>query len=82
MRHFLSIGQQTKRPAADRLAFQRMVIFNYLVGNADAHAKNYALLYSDRVPDLAPLYGVICTAAYPRLAAGLTWRFQVLAGKI
>jgi len=65
------IQQQTQRPAADRLAFQRMVIFHYLVGNADAHAKNYALLYSDKVPDLAPLYDVVCTAAYPRLAKKL-----------
>jgi serine/threonine-protein kinase HipA len=45
-----------------------MLIFHYLVGNADAHAKNYALLYQDGTPDLAPLYDVVCTAAYPRLA--------------
>jgi len=62
------IQTQAQRPAADRLTFQRMVIFHYLVGNADAHAKNYALIYSDRTPDLAPLYDVVCTAAYPRLA--------------
>lgn len=62
------IQKHTRRPAADSLAFQRRVIFNYLVGNADAHAKNYALLYTDSVPDLAPLYDVVCTAAYPRLA--------------
>ncbi len=62
------IQKYTRHPAADRLAFQRMVIFHYLIGNADAHAKNYALLYTDGVPDLAPLYDVVCTAAYPRLA--------------
>lgn len=59
------------RPAADRLRFIRMLIFHYLVGNADAHAKNYALLYRDRTPDIAPLYDVVCTAAYPRLAKKL-----------
>jgi serine/threonine-protein kinase HipA len=62
------IGRAAARPAADRLAFIRMLIFHYLVGNADAHGKNYALLYRDKVPDLAPLYDVVCTAAYPRLA--------------
>jgi serine/threonine-protein kinase HipA len=62
------IQEWTQRPAADRLTFQRMLIFHYLVGNADAHAKNYALLYQDGTPDLAPLYDVVCTAAYPRLA--------------
>jgi serine/threonine-protein kinase HipA len=62
------MDRATARPAADRLGFIRMLIFHYLVGNADAHGKNYALLYRDRVPDLAPLYDVVCTAAYPRLA--------------
>lgn len=42
--------------------------FHYLVGNADAHGKNYTLLYRGKVPDLSPLYGVVSTAAYPRLA--------------
>lgn len=62
------IDRATDRPAADRLAFIRALIFHYLVGNADAHGKNYALLYRGKVPDLAPLYDVVCTAAYPRLA--------------
>ncbi|QRM32818.1 type II toxin-antitoxin system HipA family toxin [Microvirga sp. VF16] len=65
------IGRATARPAADRLRFLRMLIFHYLVGNADAHGKNYALLYRGKVPDLAPLYDVVCTAAYPRLAKKL-----------
>jgi serine/threonine-protein kinase HipA len=62
------IDRATARPAADKLSFIRMLIFHYLVGNADAHGKNYALLYGGRTPDLAPLYDVVCTAAYPRLA--------------
>ena len=65
------IDRATARPAADRLGFIRMLVFHYLVGNADAHGKNYALLYRDRVPDLAPLYDVVCTAVYPRLAKKL-----------
>lgn len=62
------IDRATARPAADRLNFIRALIFHYLVGNADAHAKNYALLYRGKTPDLAPLYDVVCTAAYPQLA--------------
>ncbi len=65
------IDRATARPAADRLGFIRMLVFHYLVGNADAHGKNHALLYRDRVPDLAPLYDVVCTAAYPGLAKKL-----------
>jgi serine/threonine-protein kinase HipA len=57
------------QPAKDRLAFLRMQIFHYLVGNADAHAKNFALLYSldTRSPSLAPAYDIVCTASYPEL---------------
>jgi serine/threonine-protein kinase HipA len=65
------IDRAAARPASDRLSFIRMLIFHYLVGNADAHGKNYALLYRGKVPDLAPLYDVLCTAAYPRLAKKL-----------
>uniref|UniRef100_Q07I37 HipA domain protein n=1 Tax=Rhodopseudomonas palustris (strain BisA53) TaxID=316055 RepID=Q07I37_RHOP5 len=68
------IGRAAARPAADRLGFIRTLMFHYLVGNADAHGKNYALLYRDSVPDLAPLYDVVCTAAYPRLAKTLAMK--------
>jgi serine/threonine-protein kinase HipA len=65
------VRRATARPAANQLNLIRMLIFHYLVGNADAHGKNYALLYRGRTPDLAPLYDVVCTAAYPRLAKKL-----------
>lgn len=65
------IAEATARPAAERLAFIRMLAFHYLAGNADAHAKNFALLYTGAVPDLAPIYDVLCTAAYKRLAKKL-----------
>ncbi|GLS31025.1 serine/threonine-protein kinase HipA [Mesorhizobium albiziae] len=65
------IDRATARPAANRLSFIRMIIFHYLVGNADAHGKNYSLLYRDTVPDLAPLYDVVSTAAYSRLSKKL-----------
>ncbi|WP_247391274.1 HipA domain-containing protein, partial [Bradyrhizobium sp. 143] len=60
------IGRATARPAADRLSFIRMLIFHYLVGNANAHGKNYALLYRGAGPR-----DVVCTVAYPRLAKKL-----------
>jgi len=46
-------------PNADRdvRTFAAMVAFNYLSGSPDAHAKNYALLYSaDQAVSLAPMY--------------------------
>ena len=32
------------------------VVFNALIGNHDAHAKNFSLLYAGKAPVLAPLY--------------------------
>jgi serine/threonine-protein kinase HipA len=43
------------------------VIFNTLVGNHDAHAKNFSLLHTAQGPVLAPMYDVLCTAIYPTL---------------
>ncbi len=68
------IDQACGRPVVDRLQFIRMLIFHYLVGNADAHGKNYALLYSFDEPDLAPIYDVVCTAVYLRLSKRLAMK--------
>ncbi|MEM8811807.1 MAG: type II toxin-antitoxin system HipA family toxin [Pseudomonadota bacterium] len=65
------IARHARRPAADRLDFQRRLIFQFLIGNADAHGKNYAFLYRETIPDLAPLYDVLCTAVYPTLSKKL-----------
>jgi len=45
-----------------------IVIFNYLIGNADAHGKNFSLLYDEGKPRLAPAYDLLSTAVYPELA--------------
>lgn len=52
------------RPALDRLELLRRVIFNYLIGNADAHGKNFALLHEAEGPRLAPAYDLLCTTVY------------------
>lgn len=46
----------------------RLVIFNYLIGNADAHGKNFSLLYKGEKPVLAPVYDLLSTIVYPNLA--------------
>lgn len=44
------------------------LILSFLVGNHDAHAKNYSLLYADGTAraTLAPAYDVVSTVAYQR----------------
>ena len=47
----------------------RRTAFNLLVGNGDAHLKNWSLIYPDRrVARLSPAYDLVCTAAYPNHA--------------
>ena len=53
----------------DRLAFIDRMIFNFLIGNADAHGKNSSILYrggSGR--SLAPIYDAMSTAVYSGLS--------------
>ena len=56
------------RPSAPQvLRLLDYVIFNALIGNHDAHAKNFSLLYSGKAPVLAPSYDTLSTAAYPTM---------------
>lgn len=48
----------------DLLELQRWVMFNYLIGNADAHAKNMSVLIDDAGYRLAPFYDLLCVQAY------------------
>jgi serine/threonine-protein kinase HipA len=57
---------------SDYREFVRRVVFMVLSGNADAHAKNWSLVYPDTVrARLSPLYDVVCTVAYPGLGQTL-----------
>jgi serine/threonine-protein kinase HipA len=58
-------------PGVDRLAAARAAAFHFLVGNADAHAKNISLLHLEDGVSPAPLYDVVCTAAYAELNSDL-----------
>ncbi|MGY1455283.1 type II toxin-antitoxin system HipA family toxin [Streptomyces sp. SS8] len=43
----------------------RRIAFSVVVGNGDAHLKNWSLIYRDRrVPTLAPAYDLVSTVAY------------------
>ena len=45
--------------------FTRRLVFNTMIGNADAHLKNWSLIYQDgRTPTLAPAYDLVSTIAY------------------
>ena len=58
-------------PAQDLPTLWRALVFNWLIGNCDAHAKNFSLLYDSSAPTLAPLYDLVSTTAYPELTTRL-----------
>jgi serine/threonine-protein kinase HipA len=58
-------------PAQDLPTFWRALVFNWLIGNCDAHAKNFSLLYDSSAPTLAPLYDLVSTVTYTELTTRL-----------
>lgn len=45
--------------------FTRRLVFNALIGNGDAHLKNWSLIYPDgRTPKLSPAYDLVGTVPY------------------
>ncbi len=45
--------------------FARRLAFNVLIGNGDAHLKNWSLIYRDpRTPTIAPAYDLVATFVY------------------
>lgn len=62
------IREASSAPARDVIALLDAVIFNLLIGNHDAHAKNFSILYMpDRSTRLAPLYDLVCAVYYKEL---------------
>jgi len=63
------------KPAVDQIALLERLIFNYLIGNSDAHGKNFSLLYSGgNKPKLAPAYDLLSTAVYPDLSVKMAMK--------
>jgi len=58
-------------PVLDIRAFIDGLIFNMLIGNADAHGKNYSMIYRPGERRLAPFYDLVATIAWPELSTRL-----------
>ncbi|NNM58877.1 MAG: type II toxin-antitoxin system HipA family toxin [Legionellales bacterium] len=68
------LRQYSKEPAIDQLNFLKRIIFNYLIGNTDAHGKNFSLLYKGKKPQLAPAYDLLSTAIYPDFSSKMAMK--------
>lgn len=62
------LQQYSSQPQADRENFFFALVFNWLIGGTDAHAKNYSLLIGAGADVLlAPLYDISSALPYPEL---------------
>jgi serine/threonine-protein kinase HipA len=65
LRMLMLLDRYSSRPALDVLEFARRFTAFVLMGNTDAHLKNWALIYPNaRSPQLAPLYDPVCVSAF------------------
>lgn len=64
---FALLRNATRPSAPQTLKLLDYVVFNALIGNHDAHGKNFSLLTTPAGAVLTPLYDALCTAIYPTL---------------
>ena len=64
-----NILRQTSAPAITIMRFINLMVFNYLIGNHDAHGKNFSILHlDDGRLDFAPAYDILCSSVYQELS--------------
>ena len=63
---FEIIRKYAKRPLDDQIRLWNRIVFNFVLGNTDAHIKNYSLLYDPHMEgiSLSPAYDMISTVIY------------------
>lgn len=71
---FEVLKKYSAQPILDQRKLLQWIIFNYLIGNADGHAKNIAILFAPEGPELAPFYDLFCTAIYEDLTSKLAMK--------
>jgi len=68
---FQVLEEHSTQQVSDQLMLVDWYLFNLLIGNSDAHAKNIALLNSGGRWNLAPFYDIVSTAIYPELTVNM-----------
>src|SRR5208282_2736915 len=76
---FALLRDVSSAPVIDLTRLLEAVIYNYLVGNNDAHGKNFSLLYRGVATEnpetrLAPLYDIVSTVYYPELSPDMAMK--------
>jgi serine/threonine-protein kinase HipA len=73
---FTLLREVSSAPVIDLARLLDAVIYNYLVGNNDAHGKNFSLLYKNGNQEirLSPLYDIVSTVYYPDLSRDMAMK--------
>ncbi len=60
------LRKYSANPIEDQLKLWDLIVFNFLLGNTDAHIKNFSLLYGPDLKSirLAPAYDLVSTVVY------------------
>ena len=63
---FEVIRENSVDPISEQTKLWKRICFNYLIGNNDAHIKNYSLIYSENLKgiSLSPAYDIVSTRVY------------------
>jgi len=61
-------------PGPDLLRLFDAVVFNVLIGNNDAHGKNFSFLREPNSIRLSPFYDLVSTQAYPELSRDMAMK--------
>lgn len=75
-RMFDLLRRASADPITDQLKLWDAVIFDYLIGNTDAHVKNFSLLYGRDLKTLrlAPIYDIVSTTVYKASTRDMAFR--------
>ncbi|MBQ7079373.1 MAG: type II toxin-antitoxin system HipA family toxin [Fibrobacter sp.] len=68
------LKEKTSIPLLEMQSFLQYVLFNLIIGNCDAHGKNYSIMYKNNSITLTPIYDTVCTLAYPNLTNKLSMK--------
>jgi serine/threonine-protein kinase HipA len=71
---FSIIRNYSYQPVLDIRNAIRIAIFNYIIGNADAHGKNFSFLFEKNSIKLAPFYDLLSTEIYPSLSTKMAMK--------
>jgi serine/threonine-protein kinase HipA len=74
VRDCFSLLESSAKRNEDITEFIQALAFNILIGNCDAHSKNYSFLVTNDGLRMAPLYDIFSTKAFPTLSHHLSMK--------